>query len=158
MSHDIASLTAVTTPNTKPPDAAASAAADAWQAAQRILSAINFDSSTPNQLSAEEVNFTAKGICKEGETLIEAPAGSDSSISVEPRAALQAQLVLLASHLAEIAEEEGVDVEGDLNHGWFLSITDAAISPGVEVQAKQEDMEISLVDMDRRLDYEGEAG
>ncbi|EIN13026.1 hypothetical protein PUNSTDRAFT_141553 [Punctularia strigosozonata HHB-11173 SS5] len=157
ISHEMNGLNALNTltvPKTEPVDPAASAAVDAWDAAQRILSAFNLDPLCTARMHDDmEPAMVGKG--KERE---EAPAVDDSGASPEARAALQAQLTLLASQLTEIAEEEGVDIASDLAHGWSMSVTEPERRADGEIRPKQEDMEMTLVDLNGRVGHEGGAG
>ncbi|KAF7980482.1 hypothetical protein HWV62_37968 [Athelia sp. TMB] len=98
---------------------------DAWVAAQNILKAINFGSLMDLNVGNEEV--VATGVHEAGEQQLTQPpplqasSHESSSAGVEPvsprappvelspqdRAALQAQLALLAAQMAELAEDDG---------------------------------------------------
>ncbi|KAF8442962.1 hypothetical protein L210DRAFT_862262 [Boletus edulis BED1] len=106
---------------------------DAWEAAQNILKAINFGQlfqiSNEENMAAEPLmsggphsqQATADGRDKPslGTTIIEESAdarvdgvGNPAELDAEHRAALQAQLALLAAQLAELADVS----EGELSH------------------------------------------
>lgn len=88
-------------------------AGDAWEAAQHILKAINFDS-LQNELSANLASAVASGSGTAATTEGEAEDGlGTATLTDEERASLQAQLALLAAQLSEIAEMEALDEEED---------------------------------------------
>ena len=98
---------------------------DAWVAAQNILKAINFGSLMDLNVGNDEV--AVSGVHEAGEQQLlhppppQASSHETSSAGVEPtsprappvelspqdRAALQAQLALLAAQMAELAEDDG---------------------------------------------------
>jgi hypothetical protein len=125
---------------------------DAWEAAQAILKAINFGSLL--QVSAAKP-VAGPPLCQPSPLANSAHAGpasdrapasnamTDASVAASPvkglsdrdRASLQAQLVLLAAQLAEIAEDT---LANDLN----VTDEDAGVEEGNGTAGEEDDMEV----------------
>ena len=109
---------------------------DAWEAAQNILNAINFgqlfqlsneenrggepstSSKLPNQQGAYKPSLTLGAAFREESASSRLDgAGKSAELNAEQRAALQAQLALLAAQLAELADVS----EDELSHNLEVS-------------------------------------
>lgn len=96
---------------------------DAWEAAQNILKAINFGSLIHLGSGSAHVNPVLRGTGTSGEEAQEeAPVAAvvpalATELGAHDRAALQAQLALLAAQMAELAEEAGGGGEEALADG-----------------------------------------
>ena len=113
---------------------------DAWEAAQNILKAINFgqlfqisneenkagESSTPAHLINQRASTDGSDQSSVLGAAISAAlvAGKSTELNAEQRAALQAQLALLAAQLAELADVS----EDELSHNLEVSTKTTAVS------------------------------
>ncbi|KAG6836755.1 hypothetical protein H0H93_003834 [Arthromyces matolae] len=116
-----AQAAAATAPTTTDASQGANSAQDAWEAAQNILKAINFDTllSMPKEEDLSEISQSEAGpstSISAATTQVPAPEASSTAGAVPPasniedystsRAELQAHLALLAAQLAELSQED----------------------------------------------------
>lgn len=121
------------------PDKAESHDANAWEAAQHILQAINFsalhqieDAEQPDAPFAEATSSLASGVGPP--TGAGAEAAPRATLTEDERAALQAQLALLAAQLTEIANASDDEDEDDEDEEELLQ-EGVALAPQQPVDA-----------------------